>query len=115
MLVATGSEREIEGAAARVDYLRTGDDLPLLLGQAARRSYGVRSVLCEGGPTLNGHLFAAGLVDELMLSMTATIVGGELAPTIVAGRELTAPVPGASWSRCTRARGDLFSRWRSFR
>ena len=38
--------------------------------------HGVRSVLCEGGPTLNSHLLAAGLVDELFLSLSPRLVGG---------------------------------------
>ena len=110
VLVATGAEREVDGAAAQVSYLRTGDDLPLLLG-LLRADHGVRSVLCEGGPTLNGHLLAAGLVDELMLSITATIVGGVAAPTIVGGRELSAPSRGELVS-LHQGEGDLFSRWR---
>lgn len=110
VVVATAAERDIEGAAAQVTYLRTGDDLPLLLGRL-RSDFGVKSVLCEGGPTLNGYLLAAGLVDELMLSITATVVGGELAPTIVGGRELAAPVP-AELVSLHEAGGELFSRWR---
>lgn len=110
VVVATAADRDIEGATARVTYLRTGDDLPLLLG-LLRSDFGVKSVLCEGGPTLNGHLLAAGLVDELMLSTTAMIAGGELAPTIVAGRELAAPVP-AELVSLHEADGELFSRWR---
>jgi riboflavin biosynthesis pyrimidine reductase len=110
VVVATGSDADIEGAQAKVDYLRTGDDLPLLLA-TLRSDFGVKAVLCEGGPTLNSHLFAAGLVDELMLSLTPTIVGGELAPTIVRGRELAAPVP-AELVTLHEGEGDLFSRWR---
>jgi riboflavin-specific deaminase-like protein len=110
VMVATASEAEVEGAVAALDYLRTGDDLPLLMARL-RSDHGVRSVLCEGGPTLNGHLLAAGLVDELMLTTTATIMGGALAPTIVAGRALTAPVP-AELVSLHEGDGDLFARWR---
>jgi len=100
VVVATAAEHDIEGAAASVHYLRTGDDLPLLLGRL-RSDFGVKSVLCEGGPTLNGYLLAAGLVDELMLSITATIVGGELAPPSWADARSRLRCP-PSWSRCTR-------------
>ena len=110
VVVATGSDAEVDGELASVDYLRTGDDLPLLMARL-RSDHGVRSVLCEGGPTLNSHLLAAGLVDELWLSITATIVGGALAPTIVTGRELTAPVP-AELVSLHEGGGELFSRWR---
>ena len=52
-------------SAERGHYERIGDDLPLLMARL-REQHGVRSVLCEGGPTLNSYLFAAGLVDELL-------------------------------------------------
>jgi riboflavin biosynthesis pyrimidine reductase len=49
----------------------------------------VRSVLCEGGPTLNASLLPYGLVDELFLTISPTLAGGADALTIVAG----APLP----------------------
>lgn len=68
-------------------------------------------VLCEGGPSLNGELVAADLVDEICLSVGPTLVGGESA-RIVHGPEIT-PVPlvlqrvlehdGALFLRYTRA------------
>jgi len=108
--IATGAEHRLDGIAAPVEYLRTGDDLPLLLARL-REDHGVRSVLCEGGPTLNSFLLAAGAVDELFLSTTTQIVGGAQALTIVAGRELTAPA-GAELVWLHEASGELFFRWR---
>lgn len=35
-----------------------------------------RVVLCEGGPSLNGQLLAAGLVDELFLTLSPRLIGG---------------------------------------
>ena len=49
---------------------------------------GARSVLCEGGPTLNAALFAAGLVDEVFLTLAPKIVGGESPLTLVHGAAL---------------------------
>ena len=60
---------------ASVEYARTGDDLPRLLAYL-HEEHGVRSVLCEGGPTLNSFLFAAGLVDELFLTLNPKVLGG---------------------------------------
>ena len=110
VVIATGSQEELAGAAASVDYLRTGDDLPLLLSRL-RDDYGVRSVLCEGGPTLNSYLLAAGLVDELFLSLSPQISGGTGAPTIVEGRPLMQPRE-ASLVWLYEAAGDLYGRWR---
>jgi riboflavin biosynthesis pyrimidine reductase len=42
-----------------------------------RGEHGVRSVLCEGGPTLFAALLAEGLVDELFLTLSPVLVGGD--------------------------------------
>jgi 5-amino-6-(5-phosphoribosylamino)uracil reductase len=113
VIVATDSNEELEGTEAHVDYLRTGDDLPLMLSRL-REEHGVSSVLCEGGPTLNSHLFAADLVDELFMTIGSQVVGGENALTIVAGRPLLAPVR-AELIWLYEGGGDLFGRWRMLR
>jgi len=65
-------------AAAGVTVLVCGDDevdLPLALDELA--VLGHEQVLCEGGPALFRDAVAAGLVDELDLSIAAALVGGE--------------------------------------
>ena len=110
VVIVTRSDAELRGTAARIEYVRTGDDLPLLMGKL-RAERGVRSILCEGGPTLNFHLLAAGLVDELFLTLGAKLSGGAAALTIVAGRDLVEPVElGLVW--VAEGAGDLFTRWR---
>ena len=91
VILATAAEHELEGVTADVGYLRIGTDMPVMMARL-REEHGVRSVLCEGGPTLNFHLLAAGLVDELFLSVDPLIVGGADALTLAAGRELPDPV-----------------------
>lgn len=49
-----------------------------------RKERGIRALLCEGGPHTFGQLAAAGLADELFLTITPTLAGGE-APRIVEG------------------------------
>jgi riboflavin-specific deaminase-like protein len=110
VVIATGAEHELQGTRARVEYMRTGDDLPLLLARL-REEKGVRSILCEGGPTLNSHLLAAGVVDELFLSLSPSLVGGTGELTIVTGRPLLEPA-GAELVWLLEGEGDLFSRWR---
>jgi riboflavin-specific deaminase-like protein len=110
VVIATGSDATLEGLGDQVEYARTGDDLPLLMARL-REDYGVRSVLCEGGPTLNSHLLAANLVDELFLTLNPKLAGGASALTIVAGRDLVEP---AELELISVAEGgeDLFTRWR---
>ncbi len=111
VVIATGADAVLQGTRADIEYLRTGDDLPLLASRL-REQHGVRSVLCEGGPTLNSHLFAAGLADELFLTLSPKVSGGAAALTIVAGRDLVEP---AEMSLVSVAAGDneLFTRWRA--
>jgi riboflavin-specific deaminase-like protein len=110
VLIATGSDAELTGLGEQVEYARTGDDLPLLMARL-REEHGIRSILCEGGPTLNSHLLAAGRVDELFLSLHPKLVGGAAALTIVAGRELVEPAELEAIS-IAMGGGDLFTRWR---
>ncbi len=53
----------------------SGGDLPGVVG-SLRRDHGVRSLLLEGGPLLFGAMLAAGLVDELFLTLAPAIAGG---------------------------------------
>ncbi|MEA2376323.1 MAG: hypothetical protein QOD13_230 [Thermoleophilaceae bacterium] len=110
VVIATGSDASLPGAGEQVDYERTGADLPLLMARL-RQEHGIRSVVCEGGPTLNSYLLAAGLVDELWLTLNPKLAGGAAALTIVAGRELVEPVDLEPIS-IAEGGGDLFTRWR---
>lgn len=72
--------------------VRVIDLSPPALGDAVahlRTELGVRSVLCEGGPTLLGALLAENLVDELFLTVAPRLAGGE-APGVTAGPPLPA-------------------------
>lgn len=110
VVIATSADHDLEGVKADVTYIRAGDDLPVLLGRL-REEHGVRSVLCEGGPTLNAHMMAAGLADELFMSIDPMIVGGRDAMTIVAGRPLHQPLRAELISLLQSDEG-LFGRWR---
>jgi riboflavin-specific deaminase-like protein len=110
VVIATGSDATLEGTTAPIEYLRVGDDLPLLMARL-REDHGVRSILCEGGPTLNSFLLAAGLVDELFLTLHPKLSGGAAALTIVAGRDLVEPAELGLVS-LAEGEGDLFTRWR---
>jgi riboflavin-specific deaminase-like protein len=114
VVVVTASDGEIEGARARVEYIRIegGEEpgvLPLAPALRQLRERGVRTVLCEGGPVLNGALLADGLVDELWLSIAPTLAGG-IGPSVVAGPALDPPVQVRLLS-ALEAGGDLFLRY----
>jgi riboflavin-specific deaminase-like protein len=51
------------------------------------RLRGLTIVLCEGGPTLNGGLAEAGVIDELCLTLSPGLVGGS-SSRIINGHEL---------------------------
>jgi riboflavin-specific deaminase-like protein len=110
VVIATGSDATLPGLGAQVEYVRVGDDLPKLMAYL-QETHGIRSVLCEGGPTLNSYLFAAGLVDELFLTLNPKVTGGAAALTIVAGRELVEPAE-LDLVSVSEGDGDLFTRWR---
>jgi riboflavin-specific deaminase-like protein len=96
--ILTPSPASLTGVAAHVEYVRAERDgaldLPRALAQLGER-FGISTLLGEGGPHLNGELLAAGLVDELFLSLSPKLAGGEDASgeslRIVAGAELGEP------------------------
>ncbi len=67
-----------------VDVGSTSVDLSAAV--AALSDRGARVILVEGGPTLNGAFVDAGLVDELCLTLSPLLVGGD-GPGIVAGAD----------------------------
>lgn len=77
--------------------------------RALRTERGVRALLCEGGPRLHAGLLAAGLVDELFLTVAPKLAGGR-EPTIVAG-DLGA-VRGLELRWLLAEGAELFARYR---
>ena len=74
------------------------------------RARGVRALLSEGGPTMHGALLAAGVVDELFLTITPLVTGDEDEPNIVAGGRLPQAV-GLELVSVDRAGSELFLRY----
>jgi riboflavin biosynthesis pyrimidine reductase len=91
VIVLTPSPRaELPPCAARVSYVR---EAGLAAGlERLRSEHGIRSVLCEGGPELNGSLLPGGLVDELHLVLAARLAAGPDPLTIVSGPALDPPL-----------------------
>lgn len=76
-------------AARYADVVVAGDervDLPVAVD--ALRERGLGRILCEGGPRINAQMAAAGLVDELCLTISPLLAGGD------AARILNGPAAG---------------------
>jgi riboflavin biosynthesis pyrimidine reductase len=84
-------------------------DVPALLGSLHEE--GVRTVICEGGPRLHRSLQAAGLVDELFLTIAPKLSGGD-APRILEGAPLPA-IAELELAWLLERDGELFARYRS--
>ena len=109
VLVFTSSEAEPPETATSLRVVRHEGRVDL--GAALRHlrhERGVRALLCEGGPRLHGELEAAGLVDDLFLTIAPKLAGGE-APRLIEG-ELPAVAPLAlTW--LLEQDGELFARY----
>jgi riboflavin biosynthesis pyrimidine reductase len=86
--VEAASETERADAAAVADVIVAGEhDVDLTKAMEQLGARGVRNVLAEGGPTLNGALASAGLLDELCLTLSPRLASGD-AKRIIAGSSL---------------------------
>jgi riboflavin biosynthesis pyrimidine reductase len=97
VVILTSSAASLPAAAAQVDYVRSPGgqlDLASALAELSER-FAVQTLLCEGGPHLARELLAAELLDELFLSVSPQLAGGEPAGgealRILAGAELDPP------------------------
>jgi riboflavin-specific deaminase-like protein len=94
VVIVTAADHELPDVPAKVDYIRgAGDGSFVALAPAIhelRARFGVRSVLCEGGPLLNSELLRYELVDELWLTVAPKLAGGA-STTIVSGAALDPP------------------------
>lgn len=78
-----------------------------------RTKWKVRRLLCEGGGELNAAVFAAGLVDEVHLTICPQIFGGRNSPTISDGEGSPRLSHAARFDlRTARRKGpELFTRF----
>lgn len=83
--VVVFSEATIDTSPARaaVEIVPTEDPREML--STLRHRYGVRSLLLEGGPTINTPFFSDELVDELFLTLAPVLTGAGTPFPIIAG------------------------------
>jgi riboflavin-specific deaminase-like protein len=89
----TSSEHSPPESDAHITVHRwTEDELTVdRVLRSLRADHGVRSVLCEGGPTVNRELLETATLDELFLALEPKLAGGGPAPTIVGAPPLMPP------------------------
>lgn len=88
-LISPERKREIEARGPTVvEIPDRRDNIKAALRDL--RSRGVRLLLCEGGPSTNAALLAAGALDELFLTLSPTLVGGHETLSILGGESPTA-------------------------
>ena len=110
IVIFTASEEEPPETATPVTVVRHPDGVELdrALGWLLTER-GIRSVLCEGGPTLHGRLREGGLADELFLTTAPKIAGGE-GPRILEGALPDVEEVELAW--LLESEGELFARYR---
>jgi riboflavin-specific deaminase-like protein len=77
VLIFTTDEGAPPATATPVDVIREAEgrvDMTVAM-RHLREERGIRAVLCEGGPRLHSQLQAAGLADELFLTIAPKLVG----------------------------------------
>ncbi len=127
---------EFSATHSHVSYVVAGQGRFVDLSEAMRvlrRDLGIHHLLCEGGPTLYGHMQRAGLIDEKFITVSPVEVGQivpseeeSIGPAGMEGvlplslRPTTLSAPGFTkdnapwfeWISCRRVGDHQFSRYR---
>lgn len=110
VLTGRGAPAERHAALGHVaEVHEVGDDgVDLAAALALLGDLGARTVLCEGGPALNGQLLAADLVDELNLTIAPVLAAGRSARAAHGAIEVARPLALAHlWEH----EGELLARY----
>jgi 5-amino-6-(5-phosphoribosylamino)uracil reductase len=112
IVVFTPTEVEVDECAAAVEVvlLDPGELTLTTILRRLRADHGIRTLLCEGGPTMFGALLHEGVVDELFLTLAPKLSGGGRGPTITSGPELADPLAARLLTLLER-NGSLFLRY----
>jgi riboflavin biosynthesis pyrimidine reductase len=99
-----------------VDPAGDGVDLPQAVA-ALQERYGIRYLLCEGGPALYSGMLTSGLIDELFLTVSPIAVGAMSAhgprPTVLPGVSLNKQdAVRWRWLSCRKVVDYQFHRFR---
>jgi riboflavin-specific deaminase-like protein len=110
VVIFTASDQDPPETATRVTVVRYPEGVELDRAMEwLRKERGIRSVLCEGGPTLHGRLREGGLADELFLTIAPKIAGGE-GPRVLEGALPDVDDVELAW--LLESESELFARYR---
>jgi len=110
VLIFTRSDSEPPETATSMRIVRQADGVDLSDAMRHLRvERGVRSVLCEGGSILHAQLQAAGLVDEVFLTIAPKLSGGP-ALSILEGELPQVAELELVW--VLESEGEIFTRYR---
>ena len=115
-ILVVGATNPVTTAPSGTELLRAPDERPApewVLDRLAER--GVRSLLLEGGPSLDASFLAAGLIDEVCWTVGAILLGTDALPMIAAieGGSPYADEPRrGSLASVLRHEDELFLRYR---
>jgi riboflavin biosynthesis pyrimidine reductase len=88
IVTVTGAAVTEETTEGLADVIVAGEgDVDLTRAIVALGERGARSVLAEGGPTLNGELARAGILDEVCVTLAPSLASGD-AKRLLAGSTL---------------------------
>jgi riboflavin-specific deaminase-like protein len=93
VVIFSAATPDVSGCAAEVEVVNL-DPAQLTFTTVMRHLrdlHAVRTVLCEGGPTVFGALLQEDLVDDLFLTIAPKLAGGGHGPTISSGSQLADP------------------------
>ena len=115
-ILVVGRENPITTVPLGTELLRSPDRRPdpgWVVGRLAER--GIRSLLLEGGPTLNAAFLEVGLIDEIYWTVGAHLLGTDALPMIApidgGSSHVSGPRP-ARLLAAMRRENELFLRYR---
>jgi riboflavin-specific deaminase-like protein len=109
VILFTTSEAEPPETEASLDMIRHEGEVDLAEAlRHLRQERGIRALLCEGGPRLHAQMQAAGLVDDLFLTIAPKLAGGG-APRILEGELPGIGLLELAW--LLEDDGELFARY----
>ena len=110
VVIFTASEEERPETATPVTVVRHPDGVELDVAlKWLLDERDIKSVLCEGGPTLHGRLREGGLADELFLTIAPKIAGGQ-GPRVLEGALADIDQVELAW--LLDSDSELFARYR---